>query len=231
MPTFKTGSGVGTTYATCLLTFPDVDWYKRNIVGAINELTLDFNWFENGDVGVSFAVEESEKMLERMLFMGFNPIPVGLIHPYASATIPEGFLLCDGATLDTGEYPELFTVIGYSFGGSGSAFTLPDLTDRTVIGSSSTFPFGDTGGEEAHTLTVEELAAHGHTDTGHTHVYQPPGASFLFVAPGEAPGALVNLVPGVTGSSSANIADTGSDSPHNNMQPYMGLTYMIYAGR
>jgi ATP-dependent DNA helicase RecG len=88
MAIFGTGSGVGTTYATILLTFPDVPWFKWNITGAINLMTLTSNWSEDGDVAVSFAVEESEKMdlrdatkryeyLRDKVFPNFS---VGLLH-------------------------------------------------------------------------------------------------------------------------------------------------------
>ncbi len=231
MATFKTGIGVGDNYATCLLTFPDTDWFKWAIVGAIDQMTMFENWFEEGDVGISFAVEESQKMLEKILIMGFNPIPIGIIHPFASATIPEGFLLCDGTTLDTSDYPELFGVIGYSFGGSGSAFLLPDLIDRTIIGSSGSFALGDVGGTTTETLDVSQIPSHTHSDLGHTHsiplvVGLPAQAGVGFSANQTVP-----VVTASTGISFANNQNTGGDGAHNNMQPYMSLTYMIYAGR
>jgi microcystin-dependent protein len=231
MPTFSTGSGVGSTYATLLLTFPDVDWFKWNIVGAINELTLDFNWFENGDVGVSFAVEESEKMLEAMLFMGFNPIPIGLIHPFASATIPDGYLLCDGGSYATADFPELFTVVGYSFGGSGADFNVPNLIDRTVVGSSGVFAFGDVGGTTEETLDVSQIPSHTHADSGHSHTIPLVTSAPAQAGVGFAGDVTVPILTNNTGTSSANNQNTGGDGAHNNMQPYMSLTYMIYAGR
>lgn len=231
MNPFGTGVGVGTTYATCLLTFPDVDWFKWNIVGAINQMTLEFNWSEDGDVAISFAVEEAKKTLESMIFMAFNPIPVGLIHPFASATIPEGYLLCDGSSLLTTDYPELFAVIGYAFGGSGSAFLIPDLVDRTVIGSSGTFAFGDTGGAPEVTLDTSQIPAHTHADSGHAHSIPLVTSLPAQAGVGFAGDVTVPVVTSSTGVSFANNQNTGGDGAHNNMQPYMSLTYMIYAGR
>jgi len=231
MPTFSTGSGVGSNYATLLLTFPDVDWFKHAIMGAIDEMTDAGNWFEDGDVGVSFAVEESERMLQDYIFMGFNPIPIGLIHPYASSVIPVGYLLCDGSTLNTADYPELFAVIGYSFGGRGTVFDLPDLIDRSVIGSSGTFAFGASGGEIDHTLDVSEIPAHTHSDAGHTHTIPLVTSLPAQAGVGFAGDVTVPVLTSNTGISFANNQNTGGGGAHNNMPPYMSLTYLIYAGR
>lgn len=231
MPTFKTGSGVGDTYATILLTFPSVDWFKWAIVGAIDLMTLSENWFEDGDVGISFAVEECQKMLEALTVMDFNPIPVGLIHPFASATIPAGFLLCDGSTFITTDYPELFDVIGYSFGGSGTDFLVPNLVDRTIIGSSGVFAFGDVGGETLVTLDASEMPIHTHVDLGHSHSIPLVTSLPAQAGVGFAGNVTVPVLSDNTGLSSANNQNAGGGDPHNNMQPYMALSYVIYAGR
>ena len=200
-------------------------------MGAIDEMTDPLNWFENGDVGVSFATEESIRILETYIFMGFNPIPVGLIHPYISATIPPGYLLCDGASYDPADYPELFAVIGYSFGGSGSSFLLPDLRTRAVIGSNSTFPFASVGGATEETLDVSQIPAHTHTDLGHAHSIPLVTSLPAQAGVGFAGNVTVPVITTTTGISSANNQNTGGDGAHNNMPPYMALVYMIYAGR
>jgi len=231
MPTFATGSGTGSSLATLLISFPDVDWFRRCIMGALDQMTLDFNWTENGDVGISFAVEESEKMLQSYIFMKFNPIPVGLIHPFASATIPDGYLLCDGGSYATADYPELFDTIGYAFGGSGANFNVPDLVDRTIIGSGGTFAFGDIGGETTHTLDTSEMPTHTHTDSGHVHSIPLVTSLPAQAGAGFAGNVTVPVLTDSTGIGFANNQNTGGGAPHNNMQPYTALTYVIYAGR
>lgn len=231
MTTFATGSGVGDTNATLLISFPAVDWFKRCIMNALDQMTYDFNWTENGDVGISFAVEAAEQMLQSYIFMDFNPIPVGLIHPYASSVVPDGYLLCDGGLYATVDFPELFSVVGYSFGGSGANFAVPNLVDRTVIGSSGTFAFGDSGGEITHTLDVSEIPSHSHADSGHTHSIPLVTSLPAQAGVGFAGDVTVPVVTSNTGIGFANIGNTGGDGAHNNMQPYMTLTYLIYAGR
>ena len=64
---------------------------------------------------------------------------VGSISLFAGATLPEGYLLCDGAALSREVYAELFDAIGTAWGdGDGSTtFNLPDLTDKTAWGGDS----------------------------------------------------------------------------------------------
>lgn len=54
-------------------------------------------------------------------------VPIGIMLPYAGGEVPEGFLLCNGASLSRTEYPELFAAIGDRWGSdSASTFKLPD---------------------------------------------------------------------------------------------------------
>lgn len=65
-------------------------------------------------------------------------ISVGAIIPFAgNGDIPVGFLLCNGASVGIETYPALFDVIGYTYGGSGDYFNLPNLTDKFIEGASS----------------------------------------------------------------------------------------------
>jgi len=54
-------------------------------------------------------------------------VPVGLISQHGGASLPVGWLACDGATVSKALYPELFTVLGYTHGGSGDDFVLPTI--------------------------------------------------------------------------------------------------------
>jgi microcystin-dependent protein len=79
-----------------------------------------------------------------------------------------GWLLCDGRLLNISDFRLLFDIVGYSFGGSGAQFRLPDPAGRVAgyIGSGSglsTRQMGDLSGAETHQLTVPELAQHRHT--------------------------------------------------------------------
>ena len=59
---------------------------------------------------------------------------VGEVKLIAGDIVPEGFLACEGALLSRFSYPNLFSSIGYTFGGSGSTFIHPDLRGRVPVG-------------------------------------------------------------------------------------------------
>jgi microcystin-dependent protein len=109
---------------------------------------------------------------------GIEGVNTGIVVPWGSASIPTGFLLCDGTSYDTTTYAALFAVIAYTYGGSGANFNVPDLRDRTVvgvsaansktlaqgIGANTVTPTGNVGGNAASTtLTTQQIAAHTHT--------------------------------------------------------------------
>jgi microcystin-dependent protein len=73
------------------------------------------------------------------------------------------WLLCNGASVAKATYPLLFAAIGYSFGGSGATFNLPNPTARVpgVVGLSH--PMGQALGSETHAISIDELPAHTHS--------------------------------------------------------------------
>lgn len=57
-------------------------------------------------------------------------LPAGSMIDFAGTSAPAGWLMCDGKSLPTATYPALFSSIGYSFGGSGANFNVPDFRGR-----------------------------------------------------------------------------------------------------
>jgi microcystin-dependent protein len=115
-------------------------------------------------------------------------VPAGSIFPYAGASTPTGFLLCNGQVVSRATYAALFAAIGTTWGaGDGSTtFGVPNLGDRFPIGVGTSHALGAIGGAPSftptiavagHALTIPELPSHGHgvTDPQHGHsVNDPP---------------------------------------------------------
>jgi microcystin-dependent protein len=82
----------------------------------------------------------------------FSIIPAGTIFPFAGDTAPEGWLICNGATIDRAMYPDLFDAIGTAWGnGNGlDTFHIPDLRGRFMRGVDG----GEGNDSDAGTRTV-----------------------------------------------------------------------------
>jgi hypothetical protein len=61
-------------------------------------------------------------------------VPAGSIFYSAGSSVPLGYLACNGAGQSASVYPDLFAAIGYTYGGSGDLFYLPDLRGQFVRG-------------------------------------------------------------------------------------------------
>ena len=119
-------------------------------------------------------------------------LPIGSIQMYPKVTAPTAtsnggtWLVCNGAVLVQSNYPDLFSVIGVTYGNGGNAsthFQLPDLRSRVPVGYNvdnlTSVPNGQRStraialgsGAETHTLANTEIPKHAHpvTDAGHVH--------------------------------------------------------------
>lgn len=112
----------------------------------------------------------------------------GVVTAFAGASLPSGYLWCNGAAYSTTSHPALFAALGYTYGGSGTTFNVPDLRGRVPAGVdamggaaaasrltsvslvSSNATLGASGGNQY-------LQSHYHTiyDPGHTHTVYDPG--------------------------------------------------------
>jgi len=159
-------------------------------------------------------------------------VPAGGVIPFAGASAPTGFLLCDGSAISRSTYSTLFSAISTTYGtGDGSStFNVPDLRGRVVagqddMGGSSANrltdqtgglngdTLGDTGGSETHTLSTAQMPAHTHTVAAQQQV---GGDSTNRGGSGQLGAAAT-----ITSSS------TGGDGAHNNVQPTIILNYII----
>ncbi|WP_348789228.1 tail fiber protein [Leifsonia sp. NPDC080035] len=150
---------------------------------------------------------------------------LGEIRVVAFAYAPRGWAFCAGQLLPISQNQALFALLGTTYGGDGvTTFQLPDLRGRVPVHTGNGHTLGEVGGEEAHTLTVAELPRHNHgmSVAASATVMTPSGAAVL-AQPGKAayaPAASTTLSP-------LTVAPTGGGLPHENMAPYLALTYVI----
>lgn len=163
---------------------------------------IDFTSLQN-KVGDTSVAEQIDSILSNYTNKA------GFIYPLATNSVPDGFLLCDGSTYLRKDYPELFAAIGtiYGTGDGSTTFNVPNLATRVPVGKGTGYELGATGGEESHTLTAAEMPSHNHT----INIYAGSGSA--------------------GGSQYGTSIIAGSDQPHNNMQPYTVVNYIIATGK
>lgn len=221
---------------TCrVLIIPDNQEFIANVTGAIEALTFPENWTLYGTLTPEQSAAALLSMFDLFCFQQGTCRVIGEVICYAGPTSPDAdWLACDGSSLLRSAYPDLFAVIGVTYGAAdGTHFSLPDLQSRVPLGVGtgsglSTYALGQQAGEETHTLIVSETPSHSHADTGHVHTEGAAapslGAAILGVPiPSAVP------VPGITGVGSAAIANTGGDGAHNTVQPILALNFFIVA--
>lgn len=155
-------------------------------------------------------------------------VPTGAVIPFAGSTAPSGWLLCNGDSYSTTTYADLFAVIGYTYGNFSGLFTVPDLRSRVIVGRSTTISafdtLGKTGGEVEVTLELNEIPPH-------THAISANRAANTTATGGQ--NRLTTLSNGQTGNNDATSGSTGGSGspaaaqPHENLQPYRVLNYLI----
>ena len=147
---------------------------------------------------------------------------------------PKGWAFCNGQLLPIAQNQALFSLLGTTYGGDGrTTFALPNLQGRVAIGDGQapgnpSHPLGESAGESAHTLTVNELPTHTHHygETDHRGTTGDPGGS---VGASYASGERVYTTPAAANTSlhPSAVASIGGSQPHTNMQPYLTLNAII----
>jgi microcystin-dependent protein len=168
---------------------------------------------------------------------GIEGVNTGIVVPWGSASIPSGFLLCDGTSYATASYAALFAVIGYTYGGSGANFNVPDLRDRTIVGVSSAnsktlaqsigantvTPTGNIAGSTGSTtLSTAQIPSHSHSG-GNTQAFQAGGACSM----ANVPRTGCSGAAGGGGSHSHTLSANFTGSANSVLQPGLVLNYII----
>jgi prepilin-type N-terminal cleavage/methylation domain-containing protein len=140
---------------------------------------------------------------------GYSP-SAGTVSPYAGASGPNGWLLADGACYATSVYPALFAVIGYTYGGSGGSFCVPDLRGRSVLGTASAPGSSQSSGLDATPTATLSGWTPGLPLPQRNFTWQPPARTYSITG-----GATNNKCCNVSGVDSSGSGTNSYNSSSN----------------
>ncbi len=173
---------------------------------------------------------------------GIEGIPTATIVPWSSASVPTGFLECNGQAVSRSTYSALFAIVGTTYGaGDGSStFAVPNLQDNVAVGKSNNKALASTGGANTVAVTAAGNIA-GSTANASLSTAQLASHSHMTTGSGQSNG---NANPGPFNSRNvaASTANTGSGQGHSHnmsanfsgstanpsvLQPYLTIIYVI----
>lgn len=161
----------------------------------------------------------SEPYISQIILFGGNYAPIG----YAK---------CNGQLLPISENDALFALIGTLYGGDGITTTgLPDLRGRLPVGmgtspaTGTNYPLGAKFGSETVTLTVAQLPSH-------SHAMHAQSTAATDTSPQDAILAGTDYQAYTDAATTASLATSvisavGGNQPHNNMMPYLPITFAM----
>ena len=176
------------------------------------------------DIGIRKSITGQSNQ-QKIKFSSNTFVSEMKLYAGVESSIPTGWVKCDGRLLNRTTYKDLFAKIGtiYGAGDGRTTFAIPNMSGRVPVGVGSGYGLGSRGGEVTHKLTVTEIPEHKHI------------APFS-EAYGDDPWGLVSK--GHYGSNGGRDYDNwwaytspvGGSQPHNNMQPYVSIFYIIFTG-
>jgi collagen type VII alpha len=198
-----------------------------NIVHSISDLELPNETITDGS-SKSINVFESA-------------VPSGTILPFGGAVgIPDGYLECKGQDVSRVTYADLFAqfLTIYGVGDGVTTFTLPNMDSRVPVGQLAADPdfgvVGGTGGATGHSLAENEMPAHQHAGMGELLALSGPWPYGTEAVAGDfGSNGSVDAVGNVAwktsfvGGGLGNTGPTGPGNPHNNIQPFITLRYIV----
>jgi microcystin-dependent protein len=160
---------------------------------------------------------------------------VSEIRMFAGNFAPLGWALCNGQLIPISQNTALFALLGTNFGGNGqTTFGLPNMQGRAPMffgqgPGLSPRVIGEQAGSETVTLLQTEMPLHNHAARASSQAgnsTSPSNAVWASSAAGRTPPPLYSNSTNTTMAASA-AGLTGGNQPHNNMQPYLVVTFII----
>jgi microcystin-dependent protein len=159
------------------------------------------------------------------------------IRLFAGNFAPAGWALCNGQILPISQNTALFSLLGVAYGGDGrTTFALPNLIGTVPMQQGqgpglSARDLGETGGSQSVTLLSSEMPAHSHVAQAVTassgNANNPVGATWASARFGKVSQNLYSTVAPDIQMSPGALTPSGGGQPHNNMPPYLAVTFII----
>jgi microcystin-dependent protein len=146
---------------------------------------------------------------------------------------PVQWSICNGQLLSISEFSTIFNLIGTTYGGNGTSnFALPNLQGRVPVHQGSGSVVGMIGGSETVTLTTQQMPSHNHpllaTSNAATSGLVSGNVLATTAANGPNSPAYNALSPSPSAPMNAlAISQAGNSQPHDNLQPYLALNWII----
>jgi microcystin-dependent protein len=152
---------------------------------------------------------------------------LGEVRMFGGTFAPRGWADCNGQLLAISQNSALFALIGTTYGGDGvTTFGLPDLRSRLPIGMQGA-NIGESAGVESVTLTASTLPSHSHpASCGGDAIQVSPVNAYCAKDPGLNVAQFSNQSPNAVMAADA-ITLSGGGQPHENLQPYLCIRYII----
>jgi microcystin-dependent protein len=240
----SSGTGIGVPSGKTMVVFNDgtnvvdVTTFASNLTlgGALTGTTATFSGaissvspaFTGTPTAPTAAQGTDTTQIATTAFVLANGAPTGSVMMWTTNTPPSGWLLCDGTSVLTSSYAALFAVVGYTFGGSGGSFTLPDFRNRFPVGSGDSYALAATGGS-ANAVVVSHTHTATVTDPGHNHLaFSYYGGGLGVGNPGINQANDQGQVTSTASTGiSVGISTVGSSGTNANLPPYLALRFII----
>jgi microcystin-dependent protein len=155
---------------------------------------------------------------------------------FAGGFAPQGWMECNGQVLPISQYQALYTILGIAYGGNGTTtFALPNLNGRVPMhfgqGQGQPHTIGESAGSNGMALSVDQIPSHSHSarlkGASQGNRDSPAGNVPVTAAGNKAycqpsGGALANM-----DEQSVVVGNAGASTPHDNMQPYLAMNFII----
>lgn len=157
------------------------------------------------------------------------------IRIFTAGFAPKGWAQCDGQLMPISQNTALFSLLGTTYGGNGTSnFALPNLQGCAPMQAGqgpglSLRDLGETAGEQTVTLLQTEMPAHSHSALAASGSNDGLAANNAWGAGSKSSGGTA-YAPGNAAQVPMNtsaLSIAGGDQPHNNMQPFLGLMFII----